>query len=64
MGRHAAEPATYDAIVSDYVTGRARELIRQWDQMEAQPVELQELFDLNTWCGSAVEILRELTRDA
>jgi len=64
MGRHEAQPATFDAVVSDYVTGRARELVRQFDYMEAQPVELQELFDLNTWCGQAVEILRELTRDA
>jgi hypothetical protein len=63
MGRHAAEPATYDAIVSDYVTQRARELIRQFDYSLGQPSDLATL-DLDVWAGQAAEILRELTRDA
>jgi hypothetical protein len=66
MGRHAAQPATFDAVVSDYVTGRAKELVREFYQFDAQPPELRAAFpmDWQTWCGSAVEILRELTRDA
>jgi hypothetical protein len=66
VGRHEAPPGTFDAVVSDYVTGRARELVRQFDQFDAQPAELRTAFpmDKDTWMGSAAEILRELTRDA
>jgi hypothetical protein len=66
MGRHEAQPATFDAVVSDYVTGRAKELVRQFDIFDAQPAELRTAFplDWDTWAGQAVEILRELTRDA
>lgn len=60
MGRHEAAPATYDAIVSDYVTQRARELIRQADDkaFDYGPLSMAE------WIGAAAEILRELSRDA
>lgn len=64
MGRHAGQPSVFDAIVDDYATQRARELIRQWDEMLASPTMLAERFDLDRWCGAAAEILRELTRDA
>lgn len=66
MGRHEvpASVATFDQAVSDYVTQRARELVRAWDEMLRQPVAIAEEFDLNSWCGAAAEILRELTRDA
>jgi len=66
MGRHAGPPNTLDATVSDYVTGRAKELVRQLDQFTRQPIELQAAFpmDKDTWMGAAAEILRELTRDA
>jgi hypothetical protein len=66
MGRHAAQPATFDAVVSDYVTGRAKELVREFDQFDAQPLELRASFpmDKDTWMAAAAEILRELTRDA
>jgi hypothetical protein len=60
MGRHAAQPATFDAVVSDYVTGRARELTAEADAMTTGASRV-ELF---AWIGSAAEILRELTRDA
>jgi hypothetical protein len=65
MARHAGAPGTFDATVSDYVTGRARELVRQFDQFDAQPAELRTAFpmDKDTWMGAAAEILRELTRD-
>jgi hypothetical protein len=63
MGRHEAQPATFDAVVSDYVTGRARELIAQaetWMGAGAHPAAV----DLQQWIGAATEILKELTRDA
>lgn len=58
MGRHEAPAsvATFDQAVSDYVTGRARELIRQIDRGER--------ISYPEWIGAAAEILRELTRDA
>lgn len=67
-GRHAGEPDTFDATVSDYVTGRARELIRQFDYYTAQPADLASVAAAPegwaAWIGAAAEILRELTRDA
>jgi hypothetical protein len=61
MGRHAGPPNTLDAVVSDYVTGRAKELVRQYDiEMANDPAG----FDWPAWEGHAVEMLRELTRDA
>jgi hypothetical protein len=60
MARHAAEPATFDAVVSDYVTGRARELVAEADAMTTGAGRT----DLFAWIGAAAEILRELTRDA
>ena len=60
MGRHAGEPGTFDATVSDYVTQRARELIEQADT----PGGLRDHWDMAAWIGAAAEILRELTRDA
>jgi hypothetical protein len=60
MGRHAAQPATYDAIVSDYVTSRARELTAEADAMTTGA----DLHTVWAWIGAATEILRELTRDA
>ena len=64
MGRHAAtgiaQFATLDAIVDDYVTGRARELIAQAET----PGSLTDIMDAAEWIGAATEILRELTRDA
>ena len=59
MGRHAAQPATFDAVVDDYVTGRARELVRQFDNADHYPLD-----GWAAWIGAAAEILRELTRDA
>lgn len=59
MARHAGEPGTLDAIVSDYVTGRARDLIAQADT----PGSLTDQMDAAEWIGRATEILRELTRD-
>ena len=59
MGRHA-EPSTFDATVNDYVIGRAKELVRQFDM----PWELADPYDRAAWMGVAAEILRELTRDA
>lgn len=61
MGRHEAPAAaaTFDQVVDDYVTGRARELIRQFDAYMAGGPPLWA-----GWCGAAAEILRELTRDA
>lgn len=62
-GRHGGPVSTFDAVVSDYVTGRARELIRQadtWMGAGANPVPVE----LQAWIGQATEILRELTRDA
>ena len=66
MGRHQGPPTVFDAIVDDYATSRAKELVRQFDQFDAQPAELRTAFpmDKDTWMGSAAEILRELTRDA
>ena len=61
MGRHAGAPDTFDATVSDYVTSRARELVRQIDQKE---IPFMDTYALNVWIGAAAEILRELTRDA
>jgi hypothetical protein len=61
MGRHAAAAATFDAVVDDYVTQRARELVRQIDHGEIPSLELAAM---NEWIGAAAEILRELTRDA
>ena len=62
-GRHAGEPATFDATVSDYVTQRARDLIHQADTwLDGPPAPAA--FDLHEWIGAAAEILRELTRDA
>jgi hypothetical protein len=63
MGRHQGPPSVFDAIVDDYATSRAKELVRQFDAWisggaNPAPVELQQ------WIGSAAEILRELTRDA
>jgi len=60
MGRHAGPPNTLDATVSDYVTGRARELVIEADAMTtgADPRTVW------AWIGAATEILRELTRDA
>jgi hypothetical protein len=63
MGRHEGPPDTFDATVSDYVTGRARELVRQadeWMRIGASP----RTVEYQVWIGSAAEILRELTRDA
>jgi hypothetical protein len=60
MGRHAAQPATFDAVVSDYVTGRARELVIEADAMTTR-ADPQTVW---AWIGAATEILRELTRDA
>ena len=60
MGRHDAPPATYDAIVSDYVTGRAKELVRQFEAS----LDERRRVDWDEWIGAAAEILRELTRDA
>lgn len=62
MGRHEAPAsvATFDQAVSDYVTGRARELVREVDEYEAGRATIS----LPAWVGSAAEILRELTRDA
>ena len=62
MGRHEAPAwvATFDQAVSEYVTGRARELIRQFDAGELDHRD----FGVDVWCGAAAEILRELTRDA
>jgi hypothetical protein len=60
MGRHAGPPGTLDATVSDYVTGRARELVAEADAMTTGASRV-ELF---AWIGAAAEILRELTRDA
>jgi len=60
MGRHEAAPATFDAVVSDYVTGRARELVRQADQLGA----FTDPMVTYAWIGAATEILRELARDA
>ena len=63
MGRHQGPPTVFDAIVDDYATSRARELIRQadtWMVAGAHPAAV----DLQQWIGSATEILRELTRDA
>ena len=68
MGRHE-QADTFDAVVSDYVTGRARELVRQVDEFNtrvAGPVTSVPLpvVDWYAWIGAAAEILRELTRDA
>jgi hypothetical protein len=60
MGRHVAQPATFDAVVSDYVTGRARELVIEADAMTTR-ADPQTVW---AWIGAAAEILRELTRDA
>ena len=60
MGRHAGEPATFNATVSDYVTQRARNLIRQVDGS----LEERRRVDWDEWIGTAAEILRELTRNA
>jgi hypothetical protein len=60
MGRHAGPPNTLDATVSDYVTGRARELVAEADAMTTGASRV----DLFAWIGAAAEILRELTRDA
>jgi hypothetical protein len=60
MGCHAAQPATFDAVVDDYVTGRARELVAEADAMTTQASRT----DMLAWIGAAAEILRELTRDA
>lgn len=60
MGRHAGEPGTFDATVSDYVTQRARDLIRQFDGS----LEERCRVDWDEWIGVAAELLRELTRDA
>ena len=60
MGRHAGQPDTFDATVSDYVTTRARDLIRQFDGS----LEERRRVDWDEWIGAAAEILRELTRDA
>ena len=60
MGRHAAQPATFDAVVSDYVTGRAKELVAEADAMTTQASRT----DMLAWIGAAAEILRELTRNA
>ena len=62
MGRHEGHD-TFGAIADDYVTGRARELIRQFDAWLFCPPDVTPL-NLNQWAGAAVEILRELTRDA
>lgn len=59
MGRHEAPASTFDAVVSDYVTGRARDLIAQADT----PGSLTDQMDAAEWIGRATEILRELTRD-
>jgi hypothetical protein len=73
MGRHEAPAAkaTFDQVVDDYVTGRARELVREldaWDAMtidqKADAFDRDTAFDRARWIGSAAEILRELTRDA
>ena len=61
MGRHRTPTAdTFDATVDEYVTGRARELIRQADT----PGALTDRLDAAEWIGAATEILKELTRDA
>ena len=60
MGRHESAPGTFDAVVSDYVTQRARELVRQADT----PGELLEPLAAHAWIGHAAEVLRELTREA
>ena len=60
MARHAAEPGTLSAVVSDYVTQRARELVRQADAL----MNGEEPVNAHAWIGAAAEILRELTRDA
>lgn len=59
MGRHEGHN-TFGAIADDYVTGRARELIRQFDAS----LEERRRIDWDEWCGQAAEILRELTRNA
>lgn len=74
MGRHEAPAsvATFDQAVSDYVTGRAKELVREFDTWKDAPVALgytdqeayQRMVNINAWVGAAAEILRELTRDA
>lgn len=74
-GRHEAGTGdTFDAVVDDYVTGRARELIRQIDELQTRPISWdvtgwsdeakRRAIDINEWVGAAAEILRELTRDA
>jgi hypothetical protein len=60
MGRHAGPSNTLDATVSDYVTGRAKELIAEADAMTTGASRT----DMLAWIGAAAEILRELTRDA
>ena len=60
IGRHQGEPATLDAIVDDYVTQRARELVRQFEAS----LDERRRVDWDMWIGAAAEILRELTRDA
>ena len=67
MGRHEGHD-TFGAIADDYVTGRARELVRQFDQWMAMPAGIGlsdlEIQQRGEWTGAAAEILRELTRDA
>ena len=65
MGAHERTD-TFDAVVSDYVTGKARQLLDEFDQFDAQPIELRTAFpmDKDAWIGQAAEILRELTRNA
>ena len=62
MGCHE-QADTFDAVVSDYVTQRARELIRQADKWMTESPDVSTA-EWPTWQGEAVEILRELTRDA
>jgi hypothetical protein len=65
MGRHEAA-ASFDGIASEYLADQARELVTELDLFDAQPPEIRATYPLfvQEWAGRAVEILRELTRDA
>lgn len=58
-GKHAA-PETFHSIVSDYVTGRARELISEADSgaLDGEPTAAA------SWIGAATETLKELISNA
>jgi hypothetical protein len=62
MGRHEAPASVLDAVESDAVIERGRNLVILFDSWQA--MSLGDMGDWHGWIGSAAEILRELTRDA